>query len=215
MAQRRSVASKDRSVVGVSVGEVIREGRNWHGGILSLRQLAEKAGISASQLSRIEGGKVQNLSIEALGKVARGLNRDPRLLLIISGHIAGEEARLILKEKVKPGTELIEEWAWQPQKVEEYRAMLDDPQASDEAIKTLAAEVFQTWVDETLWLEGYLLPLMAQSDDKELLDLVETFRLVRSSFAEDRAKKIVEYAHDQLELARLEDPETFAQEPSK
>lgn len=198
----------------VTVADVIRQGRNWHGGVLSLRELAKKAGISASQLSRIEAGKVENLSVETLGKIARGLDRDPRLLLIVSEHIAGEEARLVLKEKLRPGTELLEEWAWQPDRVQQAQEMLDDPQASEEGIKELAAEVFQTWVDESLWLEGYLLPLMAQSEDQELLDLIETFRLVRASFGSGRDKKILDYARDQLELAKLEDPEAFRHEES-
>jgi transcriptional regulator with XRE-family HTH domain len=196
----------------LSVAEVIRQGRDWHGGTLSLRKLAKKAGISASQLSRIEAGKVETLSVETVGKIARGLDRDPRLLLIVSGHIAGEEARLVLKEKLRPGTELLEEWAWQPDRVQQAQEMLDDPQASDEDIKEIAAEVFHTWVDESLWFEGYLLPLMAQSEDRELLDLIESFRLVRASSGSGRAKKILAYARDQLELAKLEDPEAFHHE---
>lgn len=196
----------------VSVGEVIREGRDWQGGKLSLRQLAEKAGISASQLSRIEGGKVENLSVETLGKIARGLDRDPRLLLIISGHIEGEEARLILKDKLQAGTELVEEWGWRPDDISAWRAMLDDPHARKDSIQELAAEVFQVWVDESLWLEGYLLPLMAQSEDKDLLELIETFRLVRSSVAPQRATKILDYAREQLALVELEYPDSFKRE---
>ncbi|MCB1215450.1 MAG: helix-turn-helix transcriptional regulator [Deltaproteobacteria bacterium] len=55
----------------MSYGEAIREIRNRQG--LSLAKLAEKSFISKDYLFRIERGKVSNIGVQTLQKIAKAL----------------------------------------------------------------------------------------------------------------------------------------------
>ena len=74
------------------LGETIRRAREGFG--FSIRELGRRTGVSAAQLSRIEAGQVEQPSIDTLVAVARGLDRNPKPLLIVSGHIGRDEALL-------------------------------------------------------------------------------------------------------------------------
>lgn len=65
----------------IAFGESVRKAREAKG--ISMRQLAERTGISANNISNIEKGK-QNVRCTTIERLATGL---------------GMEARLILKEK--------------------------------------------------------------------------------------------------------------------
>src|SRR5262245_36962540 len=78
------------------LGETIRTAREAFG--VSIRELARQADVSAAQISRIEAGTVDQPSIDTLIGIARALDRNPKPLLIVSGHLAGPEAAAWLRE---------------------------------------------------------------------------------------------------------------------
>ena len=62
--------------------KVVREQRR-----LTKAQLAEKCGLAASYLSRLEAGAYKSPSIETMVSIARGLEMDPRDLLVLGGYV--------------------------------------------------------------------------------------------------------------------------------
>lgn len=63
--------------------QLLRDAR----GELSMRELARRSGLSAAQISRIEGGEVGQPSAETLTRIALALDRDAELLLIAAGRV--------------------------------------------------------------------------------------------------------------------------------
>lgn len=58
---------------------------------LSKAELAERSGLAASYLSRLEAGDYRSPSIDTLTAVAEGLEMDPRDLLVLGGYVPEEE----------------------------------------------------------------------------------------------------------------------------
>jgi len=93
----------------VTLGQAISAARA-RGGVdvpagLSVRELARRAGVSAAQVSRIEGGQVNRPSREILVALARALNRNPLPLVILAGHLDAREARDALAPLFREGAE--------------------------------------------------------------------------------------------------------------
>src|SRR2546423_8036179 len=65
---------------------------------LSLRRLAKISGVSLAQLSRIESGQVTRPSIETLWALAPAINCHPTFLLVLAGHLSGDQARDAIRE---------------------------------------------------------------------------------------------------------------------
>jgi transcriptional regulator with XRE-family HTH domain len=82
-----------------TMAEVTREARVRAG--LSMRGLARRSGLSAAQISRIEGGEVERPVAETLVKLAKALDRDAQLLLVFAGHIRGARARQLLRQAIE------------------------------------------------------------------------------------------------------------------
>ncbi len=61
---------------------------------LSKAELAERSGLAASYLSRLEAGDYRSPSIETLTAVAEGLEMDPRDLLVLGGYVPEEEGKV-------------------------------------------------------------------------------------------------------------------------
>ena len=59
---------------------------------LSKAELAKKCGIAPSYLSRLESGAYKSPSIETMVAIARGLQIDPRTLLVLSGYVPDDLA---------------------------------------------------------------------------------------------------------------------------
>ncbi len=68
--------------------KVVREQRR-----LSKAQLAEKCGLAPSYLSRLESGAYKSPSIETMVSIARGLEMDPRDLLVLGGYVPEDLAK--------------------------------------------------------------------------------------------------------------------------
>jgi transcriptional regulator with XRE-family HTH domain len=83
----------------LTMAEVTRGARVRAG--LSMRGLARRSGLSAAQISRIEGGEVERPVAETLVKLAKALDRDAQLLLVFAGHIRGARARQLLRQAIE------------------------------------------------------------------------------------------------------------------
>lgn len=192
------------------LGETIRRGREGFG--ISIRELGRRAGVSAAQLSRIEAGQVEQPSIDTLVAVARALNRNPKPLLIVSGHIGREEALATLRPMFREhrsgvydpevDSELVDEWAhgWGT-RLEEARALLAQDEPDEQALRALAADVFFTYeTDETMWWESFLAPLLAEHGGEELREHVRLFL----ALPHERRVKVSDYLREQVRLADLD-----------
>jgi transcriptional regulator with XRE-family HTH domain len=192
------------------VGETIRRTREGLG--LSIRELGRRAGVSAAQLSRIEAGQVAQPSIDTLVAVARALDRNPKPLLIASGHIGREEALATLRPMFRENrsgvydpefdSELVDEWAhgWE-KRLEEARALLAQVEPNEQALRELAADVFFTYeTEETMWWESFLAPLLAQHGGEELREHVRLFL----ALPHERRAKVNDYLREQVRLADLD-----------
>ena len=181
------------------VARAVRETRQVRGH--SLRELARRAGVSAAALSRIEAGVVKQPSMETLGALARALDRNPRYLWIVSGHIEGEDARSLLERALRaepePGDGGTEDRKGELSKA---RALLQNTSATPKQLRSLALEVFTSWrSEEELWWDAYLEPLVRPLS-QDLRDLVQDYELL--SFG--RKQKVREYVREQLELTTIE-----------
>lgn len=197
------VQSNGTSAPPPSLGAAIRYAREQTPG-LTLRELGRLTGISHTQLSRIEANEVATPSREMLVTLARALDRNPLPLLILAGHIGGEEARTLLEPMFRDGAELPEEWGeWAAYSLADVRTLLRDPSTGDGELRRLAADVFAVAeTDETLWDESHTL-LLAHGE-RELLQLVGIWRFVRG----ERRQQLLDYARA---LRQLEDLEWLAE----
>jgi len=186
-----------------SLGAAIRHAREQTPG-MTIRELGRLTGISHTQLSRIEANEVTTPSREMLVTLSRALDRNPLPLLILAGHISGDEARIALEPMLRDGAELPEEWGeWASFSLGEARTLLRNPRASETDLRQLAADVFAVAeTDETLWDESHTL-LLAHGE-RDLLQLVGIWRFVRGQ----RRRQLLDYARA---LRQLEDLEWLAE----
>jgi hypothetical protein len=136
--------------------------------------------------------------------IARALDRNPLPLLILAGHISGDEARIALEPMLREGAELPEEWGeWASCSLAEARILLRKPDSGEAELRRLAADVFAVAeTDETLWDESHTL-LLAHGE-RDLLQLVGIWRFVRGK----RRQQLLDYARA---LRHLEDLEWLAE----
>src|SRR6185437_2023417 len=181
------------------VEQAVKKAREGFG--LSMRELARRSDVSAAQISRIEAGEVERPSVDTLISIAHALDRYPRPLLIASSHIAGDEARDLLRHYFRDragaeydpavDSELVEEWlhGWHD-KLEDARRLLDDPETSDGDLRRLAVEVFLTAeTAETLWSDSWIEELGERTGDEELRQLV----MLWQGLLARRSDKVLEY----------------------
>lgn len=71
------------------LGGLIRDARRQRR--ISLRELARRSGVSAGQLSRIEGGEVAKPAIDTLTAIADAFGRPVEPLLVATGHLDSDE----------------------------------------------------------------------------------------------------------------------------
>ena len=192
------------------LGETIRRAREGLG--FSIRELGRRTGVSAAQLSRIEAGQVEQPSIDTLVAVARGLDRNPKPLLIVSGHIGRDEGLAALRPMFRDhrsgeydpdvDSELVDEWehGWQ-ERLDEARALLAQDEPDERALRALAADVFFTYeTEETMWWESFLAPLLAEHGGEELREHVRLFL----ALPHERRAKVSDYMNEQVRLADLD-----------
>jgi HTH-type transcriptional regulator, competence development regulator len=83
----KKVSSEETTEIGAYIKRV-RESKK-----LGVNQLAQYAGISAAQISRIENGKRENPKPETLAKLAKALKVDYDELMSKAGYINSEEKK--------------------------------------------------------------------------------------------------------------------------
>lgn len=175
---------KDASTATPSLGGALRAARATAGAEvpsgISIRQLAKRAQVSAAQISRIENGEVLKPSREILVSLARALNRNPLPLLILAGHVAGEDARRSLLRLFREGAELPEVWEdWPRLTLDEIRQRLSQAQTAQEDIRLIAADVFSVAeTAETLWNEADHLAAARGAEGIVLREVIGILRAV-------------------------------------
>lgn len=80
-------------------GEVIREAREARE--IGLREMAQKIGVSAAYLSRVERGVVPPPVEGRIRVIARILERDPDELLALAGRVPSDIAAIIRRAPVE------------------------------------------------------------------------------------------------------------------
>lgn len=170
---------------------------------LSIRELGRRAGVSAGQISRIESGEVQRPAVETLVALARALDCNPVPLMIVAGHVTGDEARDRLAHFVADGSELASEWAHagDAEGLQRMQRIVGDSKASPSDIRGVAADVFLTAeTEETLWHDAYLaLPTQGEGAE-DLQELVSAWPSVDA----DRRVRVLEFVRDQVALSRVD-----------
>lgn len=141
----------DETSAPASLGAAIRHTREQSPG-LTIRELGRLTGISHTQLGRIEANEIATPSRGTLVALARGLDRNPVPLLILAGHTTGDDARMALEPMFRDGAELPDEWGdWASFSLDEARALVRNPDADEDHLRRLAADVFAVAeTDETL-----------------------------------------------------------------
>lgn len=180
-----------------TAGTAVRKAR----GGTSMRRLAADAGLSAAQISRLESGQVHQPAAETLVAIGRALSLNPMPLLILAGHIPGDEARAWLLNVIQPGSEVYIDWEGaNPLSVIDARRVLQDPDSSPEKIHHLAFDLFvgEPMV-ETEWEPSLALLGVAGTDP-----LVRTLIGLIGQLTPERRKGLVAFAEDQVVLSRLE-----------
>lgn len=178
-----------------------RINRQW-----SLRDLAERAGVSAAQISRIESETVSRPAVGTLVGLARALELNPIPLLILAGHISPEEARRRLHSFLADGTELWEAWTQQgtdedADYVAEMRAILDDPESTAEQVGEVARNLFVTpELEETAWHESLLLVAAEGPGAADLREVAQLWPALTS----ERRERVMATLRDQVQLSRAE-----------
>ena len=176
--------------------------REWNGRLLLLQRSAQRSkelgratgsgpatfrsvswlarDVSAAQISRVESGEVLRPSREILVALARALNRNPLPLLILAGHVAGDEARRALLRLFRHGSELPEEWGdWATFTVDAVRERLSHSETSENDIRLIAADVFSVAeTAETLWSEADQLAAARGEEGTVLRDVINILRAV-------------------------------------
>ncbi|MCB8969510.1 MAG: helix-turn-helix domain-containing protein [Thermoleophilales bacterium] len=173
----------------VEVGEpelcdLIKEARKDRG--LTLREVARRSGVSAGQLSRIEGGEVQRPSIATLEAVASALARPAAPLLLFAGHIDRAELDRCLSEVVERldarGLESVE---------------------SDFALEASDDEDLA----QVVWrMAGQALPAIGVNNESwlEIRDEVEEIAAALTALTPDRRRLVRAFVADQEVLSALD-----------
>jgi transcriptional regulator with XRE-family HTH domain len=164
--------------------------------------LARRAGISHTQVSRVEAGQVEKPSREILVAVSRALDRNPTPLLILAGHLEGREAREALLPLFREDAELPEVWGdWATFNVEQVNTALLDPGTSEAETAQIAFDVFYVEEsDETLWDDSYQLAAARGENARQLQDFMSTWRYLSG----DLKTRWLSYGRKLRDIADLE-----------
>jgi transcriptional regulator with XRE-family HTH domain len=147
---------------------------------VGLRELARRAGVSHTQISRLEAGAVIKPSREVLVALARALDRNPLPLLVLAGHLTPHESQQALRPLFREGAELPEEWGdWTRVPLDQVRTAIREPEANPLRLRAIAADVFLVQeTDETLWDDSYGLAAARGEDAAALRELMAIWRYV-------------------------------------
>lgn len=179
-----------------NLGEVLREMRTREG--LTGRQLADAAQLSHTQISRIETGATAAPNAATIVRLARALGFNHRPLLVLAGHLTGEDARAELTAMVEDHRGMFDFWEdMVGMTLEEMRSVLADPNASVAQMAEVAKEL-------ALWANA---ELEQAEDDREQdpqepgkRELLDTWRLLNDA----RRGELLTYAQALRHLQALD-----------
>jgi transcriptional regulator with XRE-family HTH domain len=188
------------------LARTLREAREDFG--LSIRSIAEKAGISAAQVSRMERGLVERPSMDTLASIARALDRNPIPLWVVAEHVGGQDAVALMRDMLPSDAEIFEEWGDDAERAAALR-LVNEAEPDPLELRWLAARVFKTFeTEETLWdtyahrlargaqaTSGLVIQGAQPGVTRQWLALVEVVR----HLPQRRLAKVVAYANDQFE----------------
>jgi transcriptional regulator with XRE-family HTH domain len=160
------------------LGEAVASAREAEG--LTVRELARRAEISHTQISRIESGQVASPSRDVLVPLAKALDRNPGPFLVLASYFRDARARLVLAPMFRAGAELPEAWPDNAQlPLAEAIAIVSDPRSTQaELMRVAAAVIAVPETDETLWDPSHVL-YQASGDTEDELELLGIWRYVR------------------------------------
>lgn len=92
----------------MNFGPYIRQVREELGGAFSLRQVAERIGIAATYLSKIEREELPPPSEDVIVRLAAELGEDPNVLLAMAGKVS-ERLKQIICKRPKLFAQLLEQ----------------------------------------------------------------------------------------------------------
>lgn len=169
----------------------------------TVRELARQSGVSHTQISRIESGTIATPAAGQLIDLARALGRKPAPLLILAGHISGEEARSELADVFYDGAELADLWGdWATFGWDEACRIARDPDATPEQMEQLAYDVFTAGeAAETLWADDADAIVPLGPGQADLRQLVNAWRFLYP----ERRRQLLTYARTQRRMQELEE----------
>lgn len=153
---------------------------------LSLRELARRADVPPSQLSRIESGEIQRPSSDALFAIARAFGKPPEPLLYLAGHLSDEEF-----DDLASG--------WQA-RMEEIRTALEVYEGfREDGRRDVAAEGMFAGPG-VAEIAGSVLTMADRQEVRGLRDLTAMWQ----SLTPERRKALLSFASDQERLSILD-----------
>jgi transcriptional regulator with XRE-family HTH domain len=175
---------------------------------MSIRELARVSGVSPAQINRLRAGQA-NATLDTLVAIARALGRNPNLLFVASGHLSGLEAREILRRVFQDGSEHVEVRKAGGRDVERARQTIENPATEDDELADLALEVFLDQdSEENLWHDPFLGSLVQGQDGPLIRALLRDWTYL----TDVRKQKVVDFVHDQADLARREGTDQIRKE---
>ena len=198
-----------KSSTSAPLGQAVRQARNALR--LSVRELARRADIPHTQISRIESGQIKKPSREALVSIAKALEQNPMPLLILAGHLDRDEARAALRPFFREGAELVEDWRhWEgvgksasDLTLARAQTVVRDPKATEDQLARVAAELFGYYETvETEWDDSYVLAAAhgRPKDQAQLREFLEVWGYIGS----DLRDRWLMYGRRLREIADLE-----------
>src|SRR5262245_20276229 len=196
----------ERSCSGL-IAEAVREGSRLAG--VSTRELARRSSLTLAQVNRLRAGQVERPSLDTLVKIARPFDRNPNPLFIASGDMPDPQARQLVAEMFREGSELIEVWKYLERDVATTRELLADPGTPEIAIRELALEVFLApESDENLWKDPYLGSVVEGKDAEPIREYLRLWPTLN----EERKERVLAFVRDQAELSRREELDAIRKE---
>jgi transcriptional regulator with XRE-family HTH domain len=171
--------------VPAELGAVVRAARKAEG--LGVRELARRAGVSESQISRVENGKTTTPNDATLEGIANALGRPPLALLALTDFSEGK----VLRDSAAETLDTLPNWARARHSVE----ALED--ATLEELRPFARDVFLLQnLTSVLEKSG----IWGGEGNPELVEL----STLLNSLTPERRERCLQFVRDQARLSELD-----------
>lgn len=182
-----------------SIANTVKMGRAFNE--MTLRGLARAANLSPAQISRIESDQVEKPAFETVVALARALNFNPVLMLIVAGHIQTDDAYAWLERFATAEVDDEDEREIQGFTAED---LAREPR-SERAVRYAAMSLLSAPAKASDWDEAALQAIAASASqrpqDPAFEEIVELWGTIDNA----RRERILEFARDQHALSRSSD----------